>query len=179
MYSPNHSYDQFSTEAFSKVLEEYAIESTKWKKVNIVRVSIDNFDEFKNNLKTFNAESDYSNWKIVYIWHNQWWLSKNVTDDRIWELPTIAWNVSMDLFLCATQIDTSTNYISWSNQIAQKLANQLNIPVTGSSQPVEFLNNSTQYYTPDSAWKTSLPWGTVQDESFSIENVFYSIISNF
>ena len=91
-YSPNHWYDQFSTKEFAQKIEEAYSQkfSGKWNwSISVVNVS--SFDDYQSALNNFNSNT-YKKWNITYIWHNMWWLSKNISDDKINTLPKINWD---------------------------------------------------------------------------------------
>ncbi|NDK09028.1 hypothetical protein EOM39_07370, partial [Candidatus Gracilibacteria bacterium] len=128
MYSPNHFRDTFSTEANAEILFNSYLNSG-YKKENIQMVSIDSAEDFIDDINN----SGITKGKIIYVGHNQGWLSPNMTDEEINKLnPIDSDNVTMDLYACSTIIGAD-NTVTRSNQIAQKLANQLEIKVTGSS----------------------------------------------
>ncbi len=168
MYSPNHWWEREFIKTFSENLEAYLIKKYEGKKVNIVRIKVENADDFNNALNEFNSNESKTG-QIYYLWHNQWWLSKNMTDDAISKLPQIVWDVSMKLLSCITIADEEKDGITWSNQIAQKLANKLNIPVEWSSQNVAFQDKSTKYYAPESSWGIAQPWWKIKPKTGFLE----------
>lgn len=138
MYSPEHWYNSFSTEEYAHILEETYRKNNPGKKdLRISVVPISSADDYRNALISFNQDP-YKKGNINYLGHNMWWLSRNLTDAAISTLPKINWNITMNLYSCETVTREDSSYVSWSNQIAQKLSNQLEIPVTWSPNPVVF-----------------------------------------
>lgn len=176
MYSPNHFYDlNLSSETFSESLEASIRKQYEWKKINIVRVSVESAEDFKKAITDFNNH-EFKNGQIHYLGHNQWWLSRNMTDQAILELPKLEWNIEMQLFSCKTVPDENSQEITWSNQIAQKLANQMNITVYGNVGDVDFVDNSTKYFAQENSWRALKPWWIIKELSDSFENWFHKNI---
>ena len=63
-----------------------------------------------------------------------------MTDSKIKKLNILDSEIVMILFSCSTVIDDNGD-VTDSNQIAQKLSNQLNISVYGSTKPVSAFNS--------------------------------------
>ena len=114
---------------------------------------------FKNQLLTFTQNLWWKKGRIVYVWHNKWWLSKNLTDTEIQSLPNLKWDIVMELISCSTI--NSEWEITWSNQIAQKLSNQLEIPVSWSTEPISMYEWWRNIDISPNSWKTSYPWGQI------------------
>jgi hypothetical protein len=58
MYSPNHWWDLFSTKEYAEILQESYLKDFAGKKNwSISLVSVESFDDYKNALTEFNANS--------------------------------------------------------------------------------------------------------------------------
>jgi hypothetical protein len=149
LYSSNHWYDRWSTESTSINLKNDFTE--QWYNV-LEPIKIKSSEDFIDNINKFSEENKI--WEIVYLGHNQWWLSINLFDNEIRKLNKIETDIELTLFSCETIIKND-DVVTWSNQIAQKLSNQLNIPVTGSNELIQVENNFTIIETD--SWITLQP----------------------
>ncbi len=177
MYSPNHWYDLFSTKNAANSLLNMYMQNFRntGKRYRIEVIKIETFDEFKDSLENFNTDKSYKYWNIVYIWHNQWWLSKNLTDDNLSKLRNLDSNNKITLLGCSTFVWEDNN-ITWSNQIAQKLSNQLNVEVQWSDKPVYFNDGWRTINIIPNSWHITNPWELpIKKESTSLSNLFHKI----
>jgi RHS repeat-associated protein len=165
VYSPNHWKDIFSISTNNQekadILSDYYL-SHWYNKKNVNIVSINTADDFINNIN----DSWIKKWRIIYVWHNQLWLSKNLTDENINKLNSIDnENVRIDLYGCETIVWHDWD-ITWSNQIAQKLANQLKISVSWSTTEV-YEKNGTFYWN----WENVSPGGEIKRVPSIIDSI--------
>ncbi len=131
-----------------------------YKSKNIEITFISNSDDFINNIVDFTNKDN--TWEIVYIWHNKWWLSRNINDKEILKLPKLN-NSKITLSLLSCKTVQGNNRPTYSNQIAQKLSNQLNINVKWSSDYVKSVNNN--YFIKKWTWYTVYPWWEIYEDS--------------
>jgi RHS repeat-associated protein len=155
LYSWNHWYDSWSTKVTSFNLKNDFTE--QWYDV-LEPIKIKSSKDFIYNINKFSEENKV--WEIVYMGHNQWWLSINLFENDISKLNIIETDIELTLFSCET-IMRDDEVVTWSNQIAQKLSNQLNIPVTGSNELIEVENNLT--LIKQDSWITLQPWGRIKN----------------
>ena len=174
MYSPNHWYDRFDTTIGADTIKQAYLDSyDPDMRYRISVTAIETFEDFKRAIEDFNNDGNYKHGEIVYIWHNQGWLSKNLTNENISQLNQLEETNRMILLGCSTFIDPDDNNVTWSNQIGQKLANQLDISVSWSDKPVYYHNWWSDIQIIQDSWHTANP-GWILNNETSILDTFIS-----
>jgi len=110
-----------SPERISNWLKDRLIKSWyNWDLISTLYTS--EVDTFINSINDFTRNNN--NWTIVYIGHNQNWLSEKLTNDKISLLNNVSWwNITIELAACNTVSNSNTITEEYSH-IAQKISNQ-------------------------------------------------------
>jgi len=84
LYSREKFYELFFSSYKTSINIKTSLVNDWYEDKNIEIKLVNKWADFIDYINSFTNNN--TSWEIVYVWHNEWWLSKEITDNNIWLL---------------------------------------------------------------------------------------------